>query len=356
MKILQNNSNLDIIIKDININQDFNIIYINIINPNKIEYLINNEKVSFTINTNNNKNIIFQDNILENNIFLKGYFIRNCFICTPDELFKPIMKKSKSYNDIDLIKIDNNLFTTHLEDIKKYCIIFNLIIKNKIIILIEEQLSTWINRVYSDNNELLNFYNNELNKNKDNFKILNIIINTFTNQNINKKNIILVLKNLKNDIMKQNNSDSYIELINWLDCEFNRLINNKFILSSSNLTIKDKLKEQNKLNKIINLIVDEKIRPQIIIIENENKQILKTINEINKKFNNFNKLVNNQLYDFFNILYTENNIFIKNNFKEIKINNKIVYKANNKFLFLGKNEINYCNIIINIPDFNIFFK
>jgi hypothetical protein len=197
---------------------------------------------------------------IESSLIENNYFTRNSFICTSDELFKKELTKSKSDNCLDYIEVNvSDLKQQYLLDINKYTKLLYDLIRNEIIDLIKETISKWYSDVYSIFNETLVHYKNLLDKNNQDLMFCKLIKETFNNYISSNKNILIIIKELLEKVKLLKYAEEYIDILNWINSEFKRLNkNNSIVINIHKLSIKERLKEQHKIIKILDYVLINK--------------------------------------------------------------------------------------------------
>lgn len=310
---LKNNKNIEIIIISEKIPGDINFLKlikkIQKINKKiKIIIILNNKKIEKELIKNNIKEIYYNNFFSINKLIKKlkqknnkkNFLLDKTNTKRKNRILKRIIDKTKKYIDI---KKENNvicIFGKNKIDKKiiKLIIIKKLIKKNKKIVIINLKIKNKKikNKEITKIKKIKNKYYLKL---KNKYPIKEKIIDNHIKQiiNINK-----ILKN-KNNLIK----------INILRTLIKKYKTNKYyiIFNVSNISNKLEINKINFFNKIIN----------IIIIENNKKNLL----ELNK---NINKIINKNIYLII-INYNKNNLskyfyklILKNKISKIKIINK----------------------------------
>jgi len=346
-------SNVDNIINDKYYDESTNIMHINIVHPNimfcKVDSKI--EKIIY-VGKYQKKLLNFESSIIKN-----GYFIRNGFLCTSDELFKKPIIKSKSDNCLDIIEVDIiNLKKDYLLDINKYTKLLYDLVRNDIIDLIKDTIYNWYSNLDNMIKKHMIHNQNLLKKNTQDFVFLKLIKDTFTNYISSNKNILLIIKELFVKVKLMENSEEYIIILDSFNNEFKRLNkNNEIYINNNKLSIQKKLKEQHKITQILNLLIKKIIKPQEELLVIDQKTINEQILSSNYQLTKFNKLIKCQINKFFDDFYKSIKLFIEKNIKNIKIYNKINFNGSSIKLDLGNKELAFTSITVNICDFVIVF-
>lgn len=289
-------------------------------------------------------------NRIENEIINSGYYIKNSFICAPDEYFSYNLRKIKSLNDLNL-EIKNSKIINQDDNnyIKYYNIIFDKL-KNKIMELINNKIDNWLENIIFDYNNKKTIYKNNIIHINEEYELLKSISYIFINKNTYKKNIISLIRDLKDKISESNinNSSNSIEFIKWLDLQINILSINKNVEKKN---IKDKISEQFKINKILNIVNNSCLEPYIEDCLLQKNNITRDLDILNKNHKDLFNIIKNQVN---NLLEKYNKIildFTKKNINKINLHNNIIFDFEDKLIIgnnlFGKNkvEINFTTII-----------
>lgn len=346
-------SNVDDIINEKYYDESTNIMHIKIVHPNIIYIKIDSEiEKTVYVGKYQKKILDFELSIIKN-----GYFIRNSFLCEPDELIKKELIKSKSDNCLDIIEIDLiNLKKQHLLDINKYTKLLYDLVRNDIIDLIKDTIYNWYSNIDNIIKQNMSHNQNLLKKNTQDLLFLKLIKDTFNNYISSNKNILLIIKELIEQVKLMEHSEEYIIILDNFNDEFKRLNkNNEICINTNKLSIQKKLKEQHKITQILNLLIKKIFKPQEELLIIDKKTINNNILLTSHQFNKFNKLIKLQITKFFDDLHKSIKIFIKKNIKNIQIYNKINFNGSTIKLELGNEELSSTSININICDFIIIF-
>jgi len=266
-----------------------------------------------------------------NQIAHYGYFIKNGFICTPDEYYGS-MKKYKSYNDlsicdnIDIHSLNRELKKKYTPTIENYSNnLYLYFIKNIFSYIEIEANLLLINKLECReiNKKILN---DKLIMAKDEYSILEKIRNIFINKNIQKK--YKEIKIIKNKILDSKNkyNSTCIEFVEWIENQLSIIDNN--ILNNTN--IKTKLNDLVKINKRYNFINDNQIKPYLQSITDDIKNIKNKIKYMNETFKDYEKIIDIQLYHIKNDYKLKIFDIIKNNWNDILKSKNLQLNINDK--------------------------
>jgi hypothetical protein len=296
---------------------------------------------------------------VQNEVNTKGYFIRNTFICTYDELSINI-KRNKSLNDLPVIEDDeiNNikkeLSHNYKPNIEVYTNLTYDYVKVKIKEDTKELIDNWIQNTTESYEENLSIINNILNENTKKINILNDINNTFTKINIKNKNIIQLLTELKNKLKLINNNINF-KIIEWLDSELDNLIQNKDkLINIKNSNMKDKLSVQHHIQNLLSKIINKYVEPYIDKLNKDIKEKKDSIIYIKKSYKSYIKLLDKQFNTFLDKYKKKIYTILLDNWIVVSKDNSVTFDINES-LTLGNNLWGEISFFVDFT-YNIEFK
>ena len=276
---------------------------------------INNE---FDDDINNNKNIIFKNNILIKN-YENNFNIMNKNII--DENYEGILMIRTYPNDSIENDNNNNYLKLLPENYFR--------IKNKCLMFLKFNLNPYLNLKYKGNCSVIIYTNNNINSYENIFN--NFDYNFYNEKNINK---ILPL-----NLIRQN-SKKFSEIFLQHRIYESENIKKLFLFLNNNNNILNIIQYSNFLEKLSKNLAEELYKKNIFTISYSN------INNIKKRINNINKNIkfNNNIKLKEIIFIFKNNYDIFNIFTEILIDELNPHKRNRKIL-LDK-DLKFCGFYI----------
>ena len=276
---------------------------------------INNE---FDDDINNNKNIIFKNNILIKN-YENNYNIMNKNII--DENYEGILMIRTYPNDSIENDNNNNYLKLLPENYFR--------IKNKCLMFLKFNLNPYLNLKYKGNCSVIIYTNNNINSYENIFN--NFDYNFYNEKNINK---ILPL-----NLIRQN-SKKFSEIFLQHRIYESENIKKLFLYLNNNNNNLNAIQYSNFLEKLSKNLAEELYKKNIFTISYSN------INNIKKRINNINKNIkfNNNIKLKEIIFIFKNNYDIFNIFTEILIDELNPHKRNRKIL-LDK-DLKFCGFYI----------
>ena len=153
-----------------------------------------------------------------------GFYIKNTFICTQDELYINKLKRSKSLSDLNYNNNDLINFDFYKPNIDIYYQLLKLYIKKIFSETIDITLDKWLDDVYNIYKTNYNFCYDELNILNNDYELFNMIKTIFMDKNNHKKNIIELIIQLKNKISKKDKiSKTSLEFVSFLEIKLQEL-------------------------------------------------------------------------------------------------------------------------------------
>ena len=276
---------------------------------------INNE---FDDEINNNKNIIFKNNILIKN-YENNFNIMNRNII--DENYEGILMIRTYPNDSIENDYNNNYLKLLPENYFR--------IKNKCLMFLKFNLNPYLNLKYKGNCSVIIYTNNNINSYENIFN--NFDYNFYNEKNINK---ILPL-----NLIRQN-SKKFSEIFLQHRIYESENIKKLFLYLNNNKNNLNNVQYSNFLEKLSKNLAEELYKKNIFTISYSN------INNIKKRINNINKNIkfNNNIKLKEIIFIFKNNYDVFNIFTEILIDELNPHKRNRKIL-LDKDLI-FCGFYI----------
>jgi len=276
---------------------------------------INNE---FDDDINNNKNIIFKNNILIKN-YENNYNIMNKNII--DENYEGILM-IRTYPNDSIMANENKNYTKLLPE-------NNFKINNKCLMFLKFNLNPYLNLKYKGNCSVIIYTNNNINS----------FENIFNNFDYNFYNEININKIIPLNLIRQN-SKKFSEIFLQHRIYESENIKKLFLFLNNNNNILNIIQYSNFLEKLSKNLAEELYKKNIFTISYSN------INNIKKRINNINKNIkfNNNIKLKEIIFIFKNNYDIFNIFTEILIDELNPHKRNRKIL-LDK-DLKFCGFYI----------
>ena len=277
-----------------------------------------------------------------------GYYIKNTFICTPDELFSKL-KKSKSETDLDYNTDINDFINRYTPNIDIYSKLLYKYITKFLTETINETLNNWLYNIYDIYESNYNVYNSDLKILEDKHYMFNSISEIFMDKKNHKKNIIALIIQLKNKINDKLNSEQNI-FIDFLEKKLQELFNDKNkLINFNNSNIKHKLTEQINISKKLEDINKLFLIPQLEKNNKDKEELKDKINKLKNSFISFNKLIDKQIYNFLSNYDTQVSNLIKKEW-DIILKTKQVKLDFDSMLILGNEDWGIIKINISFPE------
>lgn len=269
----------------------------------------------------------------------KGYFIKNSFICIPEEYYEYNLRKIKSLSNLEVISdkeidiINKELKNRHLENINLYTNIFLDNIISNFNKTTRKDITEWVDNIYLEYKKNIDNLHLLLKIADDEYQILILINDVFSKKEVENKNIIKLLEELKIKIenLDKSNSEPLKIFLKWMEFEIIKLLNIKVVLQGKQ-NIKDKLKDKYKIKKTLDVINNKYIKEYINVIILKKKDKIDKLNYLNKEYNDFEILIESQYNLFFKNYENKINDYIKNNWNNILKTNKININFNKIFI------------------------